>query len=207
MAIEKGDVVELMFVGKVKGNGVFQETKEPTPMIVGMKKLIPGLDEALLGMEEGEKKTVEVSPEKGYGQRDQSLVKLIPLSAFKKSGITPVPGAVIDIEGYPARILTVSGGRVQVDFNHELAGKTLIFDVEVKKIHKTDKEKAEVLTNKYMGDKAGVDVKDKISVRVNEDIMLAKDYIDRKVMLIRELVALGKPVDWIEEYKMEDNKE
>ena len=201
--IEKGDVAEVILIGKIKDGKTFQELKEPTPVIVGMKRLIPGLDEALIGMNPGEKKTVEIQPEKGFGKRDPNLVRLVPISAFKKSNIKPVPGAIVDVDGYPARVLSTSGGRVQIDFNHELAGKTLIYEIEVKSVIKNDSEKASVLTKKYFEKGVKTQANGEFIIEVNKDAYMDRGYLDKKAGLIAELATLGKPVKWVEIYKLE----
>ncbi len=207
MMIEKGDVAEVILTGRIKDGRVFQKMETPTPVIVGLGKLIKGLDEAILGMEVGERKTVEIPPEKGYGKRNPNLVMLVPMSSFKKSGIKPVPGTVVTIDGYPARVLSVSGGRVQVDFNHELAGKTLVFDIEVKAVYKKDEEKAKALAKKYFD--SGIDVKanGEFQITAREEAFLSRDYLDKKVRLITELMALGKPVHWTEIYEPDTKEE
>ena len=63
------------------------------------------------------------------------------MKEFKRQGMTPVPGMKITSEGSTGKILTVNGGRVKVDFNHELAGKDLIFDVDVTEIIDNDEDK------------------------------------------------------------------
>ncbi len=202
MAIEAGDVVAIRLVGRIKGGNKFEETGEkPAIVIVGKRKLIPGLDSALLGMEPGQKKTVEIPPEKAYGNRDPNLVKLIPMSAFKKAGINPAPGVIVEIDGFPARVLSVSGGRVQVDFNHELAGKTLVFDVEIVDVYKKDEDKAKALASKYF--EKGIEVKanGEFQIEAKEDAILDRKYLDKKVRLITELLSLGKPVRWTEVYE------
>ncbi|MEN4006585.1 MAG: FKBP-type peptidyl-prolyl cis-trans isomerase [Methanobacterium sp.] len=98
-----------------------------------------GLEKALVGMEVGEKKTVEVVPEDGFGLRDPKLLKLMQMREFKKH--KPQVGMTITMEGQPGKIRSISGGRVTVDFNHEFAGKTLVYDVEVEKIIEDDLEK------------------------------------------------------------------
>ncbi len=206
MAVEKGDVVEIKLVGRIKDGDIIEQTGDkPAVVIIGKKKLIPGLDDAILGMDEGEKKTVEVPPEKAYGQRNPELVRIVPMSAFKKSGINPAPGVVVTIDGYPARVISVSGGRVRVDFNHELAGKTLVFDVEVVKIHKDDESKVKALVGKWFDKGIEIKVGDKIEIKATEDAYLDRDYLDKKVKLVVELMTLGKEIYWTEVYK--PNKE
>lgn len=158
MAINNGDFVRLNFTGKVQENDeifdttfedvakeadLFNENKEykPIPIIVGGNHLLPAIEEAIVGLEEGDSKTIEIDSENAFGPRNRQLIQLIPMKEFKKQGMTPVPGMIITSEGNTGKILTVNGGRVKVDFNHELAGKDLIFDVDVVEIIDNDEDK------------------------------------------------------------------
>ncbi|AIF69255.1 hypothetical protein PAP_04205 [Palaeococcus pacificus DY20341] len=148
MKVAKGDVVRLQYTGKVKETGeVFDTTSEevakeagiykeggvygPVPIIIGAGHVLKGLDEALEGLEVGKKYEIEVPPEKGFGKRDFKLIKTLTLGQFKKHGVYPFPGLEVEIDGKRARVLSVSSGRVRVDFNHPLAGKTLVYEVEI----------------------------------------------------------------------------
>lgn len=158
MAINNGDFVRLNFTGKVKETdeifdttyeevaeeaGLFDQDKtyKPIPIVVGGNHLLPAIEEAIEGLEAGDTKTIEVESKDAFGDRDSSLVQLIPMKEFKKQGMTPYPGMKISSEGTTGKILTVNGGRVKVDFNHELAGKDLIYDVEVIEIIEDDEDK------------------------------------------------------------------
>ena len=158
MAINNGDFVRLNFTGKVQENdeifdttfedvakeaNLFNENKEykPIPIIVGGNHLLPAIEEAIVGLEEGDSKTIEIGSENAFGPRNRQLIQLIPMKEFKKQGMTPVPGMMITSDGNTGKILTVNGGRVKVDFNHELAGKDLIFDVDVVEIIDNDEDK------------------------------------------------------------------
>lgn len=158
MVLENGDFVRINYVGKVKEGGkVFDTTIEKVakennvyddkitfkaaPLVIGAGHAITGLDEALLGMEVGEKKVHEISPEKAYGERDPSLVKVIPLKEFKKQGMNPYPGMMFEAEGRVGKVQSVGSGRVRIDFNYGLAGKTLEYEVTVEeKINKTEEQ-------------------------------------------------------------------
>ncbi|WP_297509956.1 peptidylprolyl isomerase [Thermococcus sp.] len=151
--VEKGDVIRLRYTGRIKETGeIFDTTDEeiakkagiyredgvygPVPVAVGAGHVIKGLDEALEGLEVGKKYEIEVPPEKGFGKRDRKLIKTFTLGQFRKSGLVPFPGMPVEIETesgrkLKGRVLTVSGGRVRVDFNHPYAGKHLIYEVEV----------------------------------------------------------------------------
>jgi FKBP-type peptidyl-prolyl cis-trans isomerase 2 len=158
MSVKEGDFIKLEFTGRAKETGdVFDTTIEevaeeagikvenktygPIPVILGGGHLLKGLDESVVGMEEGEKKTVELTPEQAFGERDAKLIQLIPMKEFKKQGVNPYVGMTLTVENHTGRILNISGGRVRVDFNHELAGKTLEYEVEVKEVTTDDVEK------------------------------------------------------------------
>jgi len=151
--VEKGDVIKLRYTGRIKETGeIFDTTDEeiarqagiykengvygPVPIAVGAGHVLRGLDEALEGLEVGKKYEIEVPPEKGFGKRDRKLIKTFTLGQFRRQGIIPFPGMPIEIETesgrkLKGRVLTVSGGRVRVDFNHPYAGKHLIYEVEI----------------------------------------------------------------------------
>ncbi|MBD3262421.1 MAG: peptidylprolyl isomerase [Candidatus Altiarchaeales archaeon] len=158
------DFIKISYTGKIKDGQVFDTTSDevakkedihdpqriykPLAVVVGERQVIEGLDEALAEMKVGDQREVEIPPEKAYGKRDPAQVRLVPLKVFKKQNMTPVPGMPVELDGQRARIQTVSGGRVRVDFNHELADKTLIFDVKVEEKADSDKKKAEFLVEK-----------------------------------------------------------
>ncbi|NMC76962.1 MAG: peptidylprolyl isomerase [Candidatus Methanofastidiosa archaeon] len=146
--MKEGDFVEIQYVGKIKETGkIFDVTDEikakqanvykegnkyePVQVIVGAGHIIKGLDESLFNIEVGETKTFEVSPDKGFGKRDSSLLQIMPLSDFKKHGFFPRAGLKIEINGHWATVRSVSSGRVKLDFNHPLSGKTLIYELTV----------------------------------------------------------------------------
>lgn len=158
MPVKNGSFIKLEYTGKVQETGdVFDTTDEkvaeeagiPTenksygaiPIIVGAGHLLKGLDDAIVDMEVGDEKTVDLTPEEGFGLRDPKLLQLIPMKEFRKQGFKPQVGMTITSEGVPGIVRSVSGGRVRVDFNHELAGKNLEYHIKVADIIEDDVEK------------------------------------------------------------------
>jgi FKBP-type peptidyl-prolyl cis-trans isomerase 2 len=159
--MQTNDFIYVTYTGKIKENGQeFDKTGDkPAPLIVKSGFLLKGLEEAILGMNVNEKKTVEVTPDKAFGDRNPKMIRLIPISEFRKHNTQPKPGMVFNADNMRGRVLTVSGGRVEVDFNHPLAGKTLIYDVEIlEKAEKTE-DKIMMIFQMY-----NIDEKDKIKV-------------------------------------------
>jgi peptidylprolyl isomerase len=125
-----------------------EERYEPFFIVVGEGWVPKGLDEALTSLEIGKASTIELPPDKGYGVRDPKKVRLVPLRKFTAEGMTPVPGLQVNIDGKTAQVRSVGAGRVQVDYNHPFAGKTLIYDLTVEKIVETEDDKVRYLIHK-----------------------------------------------------------
>lgn len=153
MTLQKKDFIEIEFTGKVKDGEIFDSNiKEdlkklnpeanPKPFIfsLGEGMFMKGVDEFLIGKEIG-KYSVELSPEKAFGQRVPSFVQPIPMKIFQSQNVRPYPGAVFNFDGRIAKILSVSGGRVIADFNHPLAGKNVVYEINVlRKVENTDEK-------------------------------------------------------------------
>ena len=129
--MQKNDFIRIKYDATIKEGNIEFDKSDDMPLVVGANWVMKPIDEALLNMNISEKKTIEINPEEGYGPRDIKMIKTVPLGEFKKHGQKPVPGMVMNMDNKAGKILSVSGGRVKVDFNHPLAGKTLIFDLEI----------------------------------------------------------------------------
>ncbi len=202
VTVEKGDVVELEYTLRVadtgeviettseevaKEAGIYDEKKRygPRIVIVGEGSLLPGLEEALIGMKEGEEKEIEIPPEKAYGKRDPSKIKRYSLGEFKKAGIRNVyPGMVVEIGGNVGIVKSVSGGRVVVDFNNPLAGKTIKAKVKVVKVYKEPKEKTVKVVQRTLPD-TKVEVGDE---EVVVEMPVSYVYVDR-IGLLQAIVT------------------
>jgi FKBP-type peptidyl-prolyl cis-trans isomerase 2 len=165
MSLQKGDFVFIDYVGKVKESGeVFDTTSEETAkkehlykegdtyesklVVIGEGWIIKALDERLTSMEVGKSSIVEISPDKAFGDRDPEKVKRVPLKQLLAKEITPTLGARIEYGGKTATIRAVGAGRVLLDFNPALAGKTLVYDATVKKKLETMAEKIAALIHR-----------------------------------------------------------
>ena len=203
MAIEKGDFVQIEFTGKVEETGeifdttsqdiaeeegIFVEQKKygPITIIVGANHLLPAIEEAIIGLDTGDSKNLTLEPEKAFGERDPGLVQLFPMKEFKKQGMTPVPGMIISAEGQQGKVLTVNGGRVKVDFNNALAGKTLNYDINIAGIVEDETEKVKSMVGFHYSsqnmdlDKVEVEFEDKIiKIKLDEITRFdQKSYMD-----------------------------
>jgi len=162
MPVKNGDFIKLEYTGKItetdeifdttdgdlaeeKGIHSDKKTYGPISIIVGGGHVLKGMETELEGMEASEEKTIQLAPEDAFGERDPNMIQLVPMSEFKKQGIKPQVGMAITSEGNTGIIRSVSGGRVRLDFNHELAGKNLEYQVKVVEIIEDDTEKIKSL--------------------------------------------------------------
>ncbi|MFB0501588.1 MAG: FKBP-type peptidyl-prolyl cis-trans isomerase [Candidatus Bathyarchaeia archaeon] len=165
MPIEKGDFIHIDYVAKVKETGeIFDTTMEEVAkkerlykegeiyesklMVVGEGWMLKALEESLPKFELKKTASIEIPPEKAFGPRDPEKVRLVPLRRLTTRGITPQPGMRIELDGKLATVRTMGSGRVQLDFNPPLAGKTLIYDVTVQKKLETKVEKITALIHR-----------------------------------------------------------
>lgn len=104
----------------------------PLPIIVGAGRVVPGFDKALEESSVGEEREVEIGPEEGFGPRDPAKVDTISIREFQKRKVHPEPGMRVEWEGKGrGTIVSVTAGRVRVDFNPQLAGKALKYKFKV----------------------------------------------------------------------------
>ncbi len=136
MKVENGKTVQIHYEGRLEDGTVFDSSKEREPLefVFGEGRLIPGLEKGLEGMEEGEKKEIFVEAKDAYGERNPEALQKVPRSELP-ADITPEVGmqliAQTETAEVPVTITEVGEDYIVVDFNHPLAGKNLIFDVEV----------------------------------------------------------------------------
>jgi FKBP-type peptidyl-prolyl cis-trans isomerase 2 len=151
MAIEAGDSVTLEYTGRLDDGTVFDTSREevaneemenapeghefnPLTVEIGAGRIIEGLEDGLMGKAEGDTPTVTIDPEDGYGEWSEEHVQEFGREEFDEMIGGEVPEAGMHVQtqqGGLAEITHVDDERVEVDFNHELAGETLEFDVEI----------------------------------------------------------------------------
>ncbi len=150
---ETGNIVDTTNEEIARREGIYDSNKVygPTLVVVGKGWVIKGLDEALKELDVGVEKEIEIPPEKAYGPRDPSKVKVYSLREFRRRGIDVRIGDAIDFGGQTGIVKSITGGRVVVDFNHPLAGKTLVYKVKVLEKLEEPVEKLRALVAKHLG--------------------------------------------------------
>ena len=166
MPLQKGDFILINYTAKVKEtNEVFDTTVEETSkkehlhkegeiyepklVVVGEGWVLKALDESLTTMKLGKAQSVDIPPDKAFGPRDPEKIKRVPLKQLLAKDVhNPSIGMRIDYNGKMATIRSIGAGRVLLDFNPPLAGKTLVYDVTVEKKLNVDKEKVAALIHR-----------------------------------------------------------
>ncbi|HME87031.1 MAG TPA: peptidylprolyl isomerase [Candidatus Nanoarchaeia archaeon] len=132
---KKGDTVLVDYTGKLENGSIFDSSKgkQPIEFELGAGSVIKGFDAGLIGMKVGEKKDIKISPEEGYGKRNDAYIKDIPKKSIPES-VELKEGTILMFkreDGFtmPATVTEIGKTIVKADFNHPLAGKKLIFSV------------------------------------------------------------------------------
>jgi FKBP-type peptidyl-prolyl cis-trans isomerase SlyD len=145
MQVAKKCAVAIDYKLTIEGGIVVDASEKGQPLwyLHGAGNIIPGLEKELEGLGAGDKKTVTVTPEEGYGTYDNARVHPVPKSQFPSGNYTVGDHIIAtspDGTEVPARIAAMDGKSITLDFNHELAGKTLTFDVVVSEVRAATKD-------------------------------------------------------------------
>ena len=196
MTFNKGSLILVDYTAKVKDTEeVFDTTIEEDakkhsiheqnfkyqPKLISIGEVsypvLKGLDEALAKTAVGDKLTIEVTPDKGFGERDSGKVRMIPIRKLGEDAERVSVGDSIEVDNKKGIIRYIGSGRVQVDYNHRYAGKTILFDVNVIKSLDTPNDKIDsILKNRLPVEDAKIafDLKDKeVNITIPEEILRA----------------------------------
>lgn len=139
-AVVAGDNVSVYYTGSFTNGTIFSSNVGGSPIsfIAGSTQLIPGFSNAVIGMKEGQNKTVTLPPDEAYGPINASLFISVPVSKFSKTSnlsVGSVVTSVVNGTTVEGVIVGSDSSNVIVDLNPPLAGKTLIFSIKVVKIN------------------------------------------------------------------------
>lgn len=224
MTLEKGSLILLDYTAKIKdSNEIFETTRvddvknnpefdpnkkyEPRLLGVGEGWVLKGLDEALLESSIGTPLNIEIPPEKAFGERDPSKVRMIPLRKLGEKANEVSIGDVIELDDRIGIIRFIGSGRVQVDFNHKYAGRTLVYDANiVKKLDNDDEKISNLIRRRLPIDSSEVKCETKestleISLPENTFLIEGIQIIKRGISAdVFKFVPLMKTVVFVERY-------
>lgn len=231
MPLDKGSLILVNYTAKVKDTGEVIETTideeakkgniydpnrvyEPRLLSVGEGWILKGVDEALLNANVGDNLTIEVPPSKAFGDWDQKKVRMIPLRRLGDKADEVKVGDAIEIDNKVGIVRFIGSGRVQIDFNHKLAGKTLEYSLEILKKLESDEEKITALIKRRLPiskEKLKFDVKDdRLEIEIPNEYLLQEglQIIKRAVAndILRYVQNINK-IRFIESYEREVKEE
>jgi peptidylprolyl isomerase len=135
--VSNGDTVKVHYTGKLSDGTVFDSSKdrEPLEFTLGQGQIIPGFEEAVVGMELGESKVTEISADKAYGPHREEMVVEVDKDQLPED-VDPQVGQRLQAQTengqtVPVVVTEVQGETVKLDANHPLAGKDLTFEIEL----------------------------------------------------------------------------
>ena len=196
MTFNKGSLILVDYTAKVKDSdeifdttveadakkhSIYEQKMKYQPKLVSIGEVsypvLKGLDEALAKTSVGDKLTVEVTPDKGFGERDSGKVRMIPIRKLGEDAEKVSIGDTIEVDNKKGIIRFIGSGRVQVDYNHRYAGKTILFDVNViKSLEESSDKVGGILKNRLPVDDSKIvfDLKDKeANIAIPEEILRA----------------------------------
>jgi peptidylprolyl isomerase len=195
MSLDKGTLIFANYTAKVKDTGeaiettledeakklnIYDATRKYGPRLIAVGEgwLISGLDDAIREMDVSQRKEIELSPEKAFGKRDPTQTRMIPLRKFGEKADELAVGDSIEVDNRVGIVRFIGSGRAQVDFNHRLAGKSIVYDFEVlSKVETEDDRVRALIDRRFAGEgskvaytRSGGD----LEVSIPEDLFLTE---------------------------------
>jgi FKBP-type peptidyl-prolyl cis-trans isomerase 2 len=222
MTVKNGDFIRIEYTESVEGQviattdkdvatekGIFNEDAQYGPhlIVVGAGQLVKGYEDDLIGKEIGYSGTVEIAPENAFGLRDPKLVEILPINRFKEK--KPVPGMRVGVENKVGTVTRVIGRKVNVDFNHPLAGRTIVYEYKILEFIEDRLEKLKALIKTFARMDLEAEIKDDVAtITVPWELSYYKEWLMIRRGLADMIIQhLGlKEVDYVEKHTDEKIK-
>jgi len=162
--ITKGDIIEIDLILKdndskelldttfeklAKENNLNPKAEyKPIRAVFGTNELLPAVEDKIKTVEAGQTHTFVLLKQDAFGDRNPNNTKIVPLNDFKEDKIRPEPGMQVTVGNQTGKVISISGGRVKVDFNPVFAGRNLEYTITVNKIFKEDNDKIPIIVQK-----------------------------------------------------------
>jgi peptidylprolyl isomerase len=207
-SVETDEVFETTSEEEARETGIWDEniTYGHRLVIVGDGFILKGLDERLPGTPFDEEVEVEIPPEEAFGERNAAEVQMIPFRVLRSKGVNPYVGAELEIDGRTAIIRSVGAGRVQVDYNHPLAGRQIVYKLKVIEHITDDKDKMRALIGRRF---LGIDTnefklrktKKKLRIGIPDQIFFGDNIQIAKRGVALDILRYFEDIDVVEYYE------
>ncbi|UCD45156.1 MAG: FKBP-type peptidyl-prolyl cis-trans isomerase [Candidatus Bathyarchaeota archaeon] len=181
-AVETGEVFDTTDEELAREEGIYTEDRVygPRLVVVGEGWVLKGLDDRLTGLELSGEAEVEIPPEDAFGVRSSENVRMVPFRLLRSKGVSPEIGKQLEIDGRTAVVRSVGAGRVQLDFNHPLAGRKIVYAVKATTRYDGDEEKIRALIGRRF---IGIDtekfklkkLKKKVRIEIPDEIFFGEN--------------------------------
>jgi FKBP-type peptidyl-prolyl cis-trans isomerase 2 len=181
-------------------------------IVIGTDGLFKEINDSFKKAEIGKEYEVMVPAKDAYGARDNKNIKVVPMREFQRNKINPEIGKEVNINNKVGRIISVTPGRVLIDYNHELAGKDLYYTYQINKVIEDVNGKVKAIIDMDYSDSDNfvVDVENgSISIQIPEDAKFDVNWIDSKYKIVNDIRKYIPDKDVIvkELYKKEEKEE
>jgi peptidylprolyl isomerase len=191
-ALETDEVFETTDEELAKEEGIHEENRSygPRLVVVGEGWVLKGLDDRLEGLKIENPAEVEIPPEEAFGERSPEEVRTVPFRILRSKGVSPVVGQQVELDSRTAMVRSVGAGRVQLDYNHPLAGRRIVYHVKITKRFEDDEERMKALIGRRF---PGVEVdsfklkmlKKKVRIEIPDEVFFGEN-----IQLAKRGVAL-----------------
>jgi len=162
----------------------------PMPYIVGSGKFPVKVDEAIAVAEAGKETEIVVACEEALGPKDPKLVEIVPMKVFAKDNVMPYKDMTVYVNDRVGRVVTVTGGRVRVDFNSPLAGHDLKYKFKILEVIEDSVEKAKAIVLLNFGSNEGFEftvTEEKVSIVLPDLVKYNKDWPTIRYRVVTDL--------------------
>jgi len=205
---ETGEIIETTDEELAREEGVYEEERSygPRLVIVGEGYVLRGLDQRLPGVPFEEETEIEIPAEEAFGERDPENVQMIPYRVLRSKGVNPVVGGELEIDGRRATVRSVGAGRVQVDYNHPLAGRSVVYTLKVTENVTDDKKKMEALIGRrFLGIDPGEfklrKTKKKVRIGVPDEVFFGENIQIAKRGVALDILRYFEELEKVEFYE------
>jgi len=204
-AVETGEVFDTTDEELAREEGIYTEDKVygPRLVVVGEGWVLKGLDDRLTGLKLSEEVEVEIPPEEAFGVRAPENVRMVPFRLLRSKGVSPEIGKQLEIDGRTAIVRSVGAGRVQLDYNHPLAGRKIVYAIKATTRYDGDEEKIRALIGRRF---VGIDtekfklkkLKKKVRIEIPEEVFFGENIQVAKRGVALDIQRYFEDVDEVE---------
>jgi FKBP-type peptidyl-prolyl cis-trans isomerase 2 len=204
-AVETDEVFDTTDEELAKEEGIHDENRTygPKLVVVGEGYVLKGLDDRLPGLKLGETAEVEIPPEEAFGERSPENVRTLPYRILRSKGVNPVVGQQIELDGRSAVVRSVGAGRVQLDYNHPLAGRKIVYHVKATAHYEGKEDKIRALIGRRF---LGVDLekfklkmlKKKVRIQIPDEVFFGENIQIAKRGVALDIQRYFEDVDEVE---------